>query len=92
MLQAALRADQGGCRYKGDCKACIDMIKAGPAVATSAKRILARVYAILLAALEDTGLENVMWMPAHSVVRHCGVNKSRKRKYDISRGQLTAVE
>ena len=40
LLQAALRAIPGRCTFKGDCKSCIDMIKAGLAVATSARRSL----------------------------------------------------
>ena len=41
MLRAALRTLPGGSTFKGDCKSCIDMIHAGMAVATSAKRVLA---------------------------------------------------
>ena len=54
MLQAALRAIPGLCTFKGDCMSCIDMIKAGWASATPAKRVYARVYALLIPALEDT--------------------------------------
>ena len=54
MLQAALRAFPGRCTFKGECMSCIEMIKAGLASATSAKRVLARVYALLIPALEDT--------------------------------------
>ena len=57
MLQAALRVMPGKrSRFKGDCKACIDMVHVGLEVATSHKRALARAYGLLLLALEDTCL------------------------------------
>ena len=55
MLQVALRTLPGASRFKGDCKACIDMIRVGLAVATSAKRVLARVYGLLLPDLKMWG-------------------------------------
>ena len=48
------------------------MINAGMAVATSAKRVLARVYEMLLTALENVGLERILWMPAHKAAAHVG--------------------
>ena len=61
MLQAAIRVMPGErSRFKGDCKACIDMIHAGIVVATSAKRALARVYGLLLPALEYIILSRVL--------------------------------
>ena len=65
MLRAAIRTFPGRCTFKGDCKSCIDMIKAGLATATSSKRVLASFYAILIPALEDTDLDRVLWTPAH---------------------------
>ena len=51
ILQAALRVMPGErSRFKGDCKACVDMIHAGLVVASSPKRALARVYGLLLPA------------------------------------------
>ena len=73
MLQAALRVMPGKrSRFKGDCKACIDMIHAGLEVAASPKRALARVYNLLLPAMEDICLSCVLWMPAHKSKAHVG--------------------
>lgn len=73
MLQAALRVMPGKrSRFKGDCKACIDMVHSGLEVATSHKRALARVYGLLLPALEDTCLSCILWMPAHKSAAHVG--------------------
>lgn len=58
MLQAAIRVMPGGrSRFKGDCKACIDLIHASLEVAASPKRALARVYNLLLQAMEDICLD-----------------------------------
>ena len=73
MLQAALRVMPGKrSRFKGDCKACIDMVHAGLAVASSPERALARVYGLLLPALEDTCRSCVLWIPAHKSKAHVG--------------------
>ena len=72
LLQAAIRALPGGCVFKGDCKSCIDMVKSGLASATSAKRVLARVYALLIPALEDVDHDNILWMPAHKTKEDVG--------------------
>ena len=73
MLQAAIRMIPGErSRFRGDCKACIDMIHAGIVVATSAKRTLARVYGLLLPALKDTCLSCILWKPAHRSAAHVG--------------------
>ena len=82
MLQAALRVMPGErTRFKGDCKACIDMIHVGLAVAASPKRALSRVYGLLLPALEDICLSCVLWMPAHKSAAHVG-------KLNLSNGGL----
>ena len=82
MLQAALRVMPGErSRFKEDCKACIDMVHAGLAVASSPKRALARVYGLFLPALEDTCLSFVLWMPAHKSAAHVG-------KLKLSNGDL----
>ena len=58
MLQAALRVMPGKrSRFE---------------VATSHKRALARVYGLLLPALEDTCLSCILWMPAHKSAAHVG--------------------
>lgn len=75
----------GASRFKGDCKACINMIHAGLAVATSAERVLDRVYGMLLAALEDVGLERILWMPAHKSAAQVG-------KLRLSNGDLLTNE
>ena len=51
------------------------MVKAGLTSATSAKRVLARVYAILIPALEDTDHDKILWMPAHKSMAHVGVER-----------------
>lgn len=82
MLQAAIRVMLGErSRFKGDCKARIDMVHAGIVVATSAKRVLARVYGLPLPALEDLCLSCVLWMPAHKSAAHVG-------KLRLSNGDL----
>ena len=81
MLQAALRTLPGASRFKGDCKACIDMIHAGLAVATSAKRVLVRMYGLLFPALEDMGLDRILRAPAHKSATHVG-------KLRLSNGDL----
>ena len=85
LLQAALRKLPGTSRFKGDCNACIDMIHAGLAVATSAKRVLARVYVMLLTAPEDVGLERLLWMLVHKSAAHVG-------KLRLSNGDLLTKE
>ena len=73
MLQAAITLIHGErSRFKSDCKACVDMIHAGIIVATSAKSALARVYGLLLPALEDICLSCILWMPAHKSAAHVG--------------------
>ena len=82
MWQAAIMVMPGErSRFKGDCKACIDMIHAGIVVATSAKRALPRVYLLLLPALEDICLRCVLGMPAHKSAAHVG-------KPRLSNGEL----
>ena len=61
------------------------MIHAGLVVATSAKRALARIYGLLLPALEDTNLSCVLWMPAHKSAAHVG-------KLRLSNGDLLTIE
>ena len=73
MLQAALRVMFGKrSGFKGDCKVCIDILHVGLDVATSHKRALARVYGLLLPALEDTCLSCILWMLAHTSAAHVG--------------------
>ena len=57
------------------------MIHAGLAVATSAKRALARVYGLPITALEGVWLERILWMPAHKSAAHVG--KLRLRNGDL---------
>ena len=73
MFQAASRAFPGLCTFRCDCVPCIQMIKAGLASGTSAKRVLPRVYAMVIPALEDTDHAQSLWMPAHKSTTHVGV-------------------
>ena len=49
-----------------DCEPCVNAVRRGVKWATTGKRKHARVHALLLAALEDTPAELVVWMPAHT--------------------------
>ena len=69
------------CTYKGDCLSCIQMVKAGLQSATFGRRVLARVYAILIPALEDTDPESLMWMPAHKGAAHVGYAQLSNGEY-----------
>ena len=48
------------------------MAKAGLVSATSGRRVLARVYAMLVPALDDTDLDKLLWMPAHKGAAQVG--------------------
>ena len=61
------------------------MIHAGLEVAASPKRALARVYNLLLPAMEDTCLSCVLWMPAHKSKAHVG-------KLKLSNGEFLTEE
>ena len=85
MLPAALRTMPGGSRFKGDCKSCIGMLHTRMTEATSAKRVLARVYGMLLTALEGVSLDRILWMPAHNSAAHVG-------KLQLSNGEVLTKE
>jgi hypothetical protein len=72
VLQAALVAEPG-CRYKVDCEPCVKAFHGGLAAATTDKRPLARVHALMFAALGDTPPEAMVWMPAHTSRKDVGV-------------------
>ena len=72
LLQAAKRALPGMCRFKVDSLSTVQAVHAGMPVATSAKKIYARVYTLLFAALDDTPAEATIWMPAHKKEHHVG--------------------
>ena len=58
----------GGARYRArvDCQPCVDALHKGLAWATRDKRPLAWVDSLMLAALDDTEPDAVVWMPAHT--------------------------
>jgi hypothetical protein len=73
LLQAALRAVPGKCRYKVDCEPCVNAVQVGIKVATAASKPHARVHGLMLMALEDTAKNRVVWMPSHKGAKHVGV-------------------
>ena len=72
MLQAALKAMPGACSYKVVCEPCVKAVHIGVSAATAACKVNARVHALMLAALEDTPPEDVVWMPAHKGASQVG--------------------
>ena len=76
VLQAAPRAMPGACRYKVHCEPRVNAVQVGMKVVAAASKSHTRVHALLLAALEDTLKDRVVWMPAHREPRkweRCGV-------------------
>ena len=73
LLQATGSAFPGACRFISDCKVMVDLILGGSRKAVAAGSTHARVYALILAALDDTPLEKVIWMPAHQPMSAAGV-------------------
>lgn len=72
MLQVGLRAIPGKVQYMIDWQPCVFMIHGGMAAATTATRPLARVNALVLSALEDTAVDQVVWMLAHKFKQAAG--------------------
>ena len=71
-LQAAMCAEPGS-RYRIDCLPCVDAIHKGLSWATALQRPLARVFGLLITALDGTPASDVVWMPAHTAVHDVGV-------------------
>ena len=71
VLQAASRAEPGT-QYRVDCKPCVDAFHKGLAWATKDSRPHARVHRLMIAALDDTEAEAMVWMPAHTKVTDVG--------------------
>lgn len=65
LLQAVGMAMPGPNIFLSDCKTAVDTLVSGSKKATSSKCTHARVYALLFAALDDTPVESIVWMPAH---------------------------
>ena len=74
VLQAALRRTPD-MPIRIDCEPCVNAIHRGMQWATAGSRKHARVNALLLAALDDTPVELVVWMPAHTKDSDVGVKK-----------------
>jgi hypothetical protein len=55
----------GACRFKSDCLSAVQAVHNGLEKSTAASKIYARVYNLLLAALDDTPCDRVIWVPAH---------------------------
>ena len=62
-----------GTTFKVDCEPCVDMVAAGPQVATQGKRMLARVYKQVFTAIDAEAAKMVVWMPAHTPEDAVGV-------------------
>jgi hypothetical protein len=65
LLQAASVAMPGACRFKSDCLSAVQAVHNGAQKATAATNVYARVHNLLLAALDDTPSDRVIWVPAH---------------------------
>ena len=65
LFQAASRAEPGT-QYRVDCQPCVNAFHNGRAAATKDNRPLARVHNLMCAALDDTDVAAVVWMPAHT--------------------------
>lgn len=72
LLRAAKRAVSGMCKYRPDSLTTVQAVQAGRPTSTTAKKLYARVYALLFTALDDTPVEDVIWMPAHKKEHHVG--------------------
>ena len=65
MLMAATHSLLGS-SFHSDCKCVVDALHRGVKWATGPRRPLARLYAWIFAAMDDTNLrEMVSWIPAH---------------------------
>ena len=73
LLQATGSAFPGSCKFISDCKVMVDLILAGSRKAIGGGSTHARVYALAFAALDDTPLVNVIWMPAHQNEKTVGL-------------------
>ena len=86
MLQASLHSMLGPAPYWSDCLPLVQAMHKGSSVATDPKDPLARVYALLHVAIEDTNPDCFGWTPAHLG----GYDVGRARKGDGA--VVTAVD
>ena len=86
MLQATLCATPGKGRFWTDCQPLLTMISKGQVIAEDPKNIYARVHSLVMAQLDDTPLEYLGWMPAHTTAKQVGKSKRGDGK------MLTAID
>ena len=72
MLQATLSAMPGRCRFWTDCQPLLTMVSKGGEIAEDPKNVYARVHSLVLAQLDDTPLDALGWMPAHTSAKQVG--------------------
>ena len=65
LFQAGSRAEPGT-KYRVDCKSVVDLLHAGPLVATASSRPLARLFRLLFTVFDDISVHEIVWMPAHT--------------------------
>lgn len=71
MLQATQHSLPGN-QFRTDCDAVRIGCQRSQRAATASSQKLARVWAPIMACLEDTGAANVAWMPAHTAAHQVG--------------------
>jgi hypothetical protein len=72
MLQATIVAVPGKANFWTDCQPLLTMISKGDGITTDPKNIYARVHSLVMAQIDDTPLEAIGWMPAHSSTKQLG--------------------
>ena len=65
LLQATGTAFPGACSFVSDCKVMVDMLHGGRQKALAGSSSHARVYALIITAIDDTPVECIICMPAH---------------------------
>ena len=65
LLQATGPAFAGACNFISDCKVMVDLLHGGREKALDGSSTHARVYALIITALDDTSPDCIIWMPAH---------------------------
>ena len=61
-----------GCTFFVDCEPCVKAFHVGPRACSIDNKTVARVHAVMHAAMDDAPSEAVIWMPSHVKPGHCG--------------------
>ena len=70
-----------GARYVTDSEGCAETIMHFPGRAKKSSNVLARVHSLLVAAFDDAGEQNVLWMPSH--VTRADVGRKKKSNGEV---------